>query len=287
VITEVAGIRCGHWTDADAQTGCTVVLFPEGTVASVEVRGGAPASRELDLLAPGRLVQRIDALLLTGGSAFGLAAADGVMGFCEEHGLGQPTTGGVVPIVPALALYDLAVGDATVRPAAAQGRAACLAATSGPVAVGAVGAGTGARVNKWRGADAARPGGVVTSALLAVNAFGDTDPDGTGLAAAADLLGAATGSRTLVANAQVNTASNTTIGLIVTNAALDKLGCLALAQSGHGALARAIVPSHTSVDGDALVAAATGDLDLAEAGADLDAVRVLAAAAVEAAVRSL
>jgi L-aminopeptidase/D-esterase-like protein len=152
-------------------------------------------------------------------------------------------------------------------------------------------------VNKWRGADAARPGGVVTatrragglvvSALLAVNAFGDIDPDGTGLAAAADLLGAATGSFALVAEAQVNTASNTTIGLIVTNAALDKLGCLALAQSGHGALARAIVPSHTSVDGDALVAAATGDLDLAEAGADLDAVRLLAAAAVEAAVRSL
>jgi L-aminopeptidase/D-esterase-like protein len=297
VITEVAGIRCGHWTDADAQTGCTVVLFPEGTVASAEVRGGAPASRELDLLAPGRLVQRIDALLLTGGSAFGLAAADGVMRFCEEHGLGHPTAGGVVPIVPALALYDLAVGDATVRPGAEQGHAACVAAISGPVEVGAVGAGTGARVNKWRGADGARPGGVVTatrragglvvSALLAVNAFGDIDADGNALAVAADLLGAATGSLALVTDATVNTGANTTIGLIVTNAALDKLGCLALAQAGHGALARAIVPSHTSVDGDALVAAATGDLDLAEAGADLDAVRLLAAAAVEAAVRSL
>jgi L-aminopeptidase/D-esterase-like protein len=297
VITEVSGVRCGHWTDADAQTGCTVVLFPEGTVASAEVRGGAPASRELDLLAPGRLVQRIDALLLTGGSAFGLAAADGVMRFCEEHGLGHPTAGGVVPIVPALALYDLAVGDATVRPGAEQGHAACVAAISGPVEVGAVGAGTGARVNKWRGADGARPGGVVTatrragglvvSALLAVNAFGDIDADGNALAVAADLLGAATGSLALVTDATVNTGANTTIGLIVTNAALDKLGCLALAQAGHGALARAIVPSHTSVDGDALVAAATGDLDLAEAGADLDAVRLLAAAAVEAAVRSL
>jgi L-aminopeptidase/D-esterase-like protein len=297
VITEVSGVRCGHWTDADAQTGCTVVLFPEGTVASAEVRGGAPASRELDLLAPGRLVQRIDALLLTGGSAFGLAAADGVMRFCEEHGLGHPTAGGVVPIVPALALYDLAVGDATVRPGAEQGHAACVAAISGPVEVGAVGAGTGARVNKWRGADGARPGGVVTatrragglvvSALLAVNAFGDIDADGNALAVAADLLGAATGSLALVTDATVNTGANTTIGLIVTNAALDKLGCLALAQAGHGALARAIVPSHTSVDGDALVAAATGDLDLAEAGADLDAVRLFAAAAVEAAVRSL
>ncbi len=297
MITEVAGVRCGHWTDADAQTGCTVVLFPEGTVASAEVRGGAPASRELDLLAPGRLVQRIDALLLTGGSAFGLAAADGVMRFCEERGLGHPTAGGVVPIVPALALYDLAVGDATVRPGAEQGHAACVAATSGPVAVGPVGAGTGARVNKWRGADGARPGGVVTatrragglvvSALLAVNAFGDVDPDGSALAAAADLLGAATGSLALVADSPVSTGANTTIGLVVTNAALDKLGCLALAQAGHGALSRAIVPSHTSVDGDALVAAATGDLDLADAGADLDAVRLLAAAAVEAAVRSL
>jgi L-aminopeptidase/D-esterase-like protein len=297
VITEVGGVCCGHWTDLDARTGCTVVLFPEGTVASAEVRGGAPASRELDALAPGRLVQRIDALVLTGGSAFGLAAADGVVRFCAEHGRGHPTTAGPVPIVPALGLFDLGVGDGTVRPGADEGYAACLEAGSGPVAVGAVGAGAGATIAKWLGPDAARSGGIVTatrragpivvSALLAVNAFGDVDVDGTALAAAADRLGASTDGLAVVADAPVSAASNTTIGTIVTNAALDKLGCLALAQAGHGALSRAIVPSHTAVDGDALVAAATGEVALDDAGADLDAVRLLGAAAVEAAVRSL
>jgi L-aminopeptidase/D-esterase-like protein len=297
VITEVAGVCCGHWTDLDARTGCTVVLFPEGTVASAEVRGGAPASRELDALAPGRLVQRIDALLLTGGSAFGLAAADGVVRFCAEHGRGHLTTAGPVPIVPALGLFDLGVGDGTVRPGADEGYAACLEAGSGPVAVGAVGAGAGATIAKWLGPDAARPGGIVTatrragpivvSALLAVNAFGDVDVDGTALAAAVDRLGASPDGLAVVADAPVSAASNTTIGTIVTNAALDKLGCLALAQAGHGALSRAIVPSHTAVDGDALVAAATGAVALDVVGADLDAVRLLGAAAVEAAVRSL
>src|SRR5689334_22923880 len=146
------------------------------------------------------------------------------MRFCEEHGRGHPTAGGVVPIVPALALYDLAVGDATVRPGPDEGRAACVAATSGRVEVGAVGAGTGARVNKWRGADAARPGGIVTatrragalvvSALLAVNAFGDIDPDGTRLAAAADALAAAPDRLALVADAPVTTGANTTVGVI-------------------------------------------------------------------------
>ena len=305
MITDVAGVRCGHWTDAVARTGCTAVLFPEGTVASAEVRGGAPASRELDLLAPDRLVQRLDALLLTGGSAFGLAAADGVVAHCEAHGLGHPTAVGPVPIVAALALFDLTVGDAAVRPGPAAGRAACEAASAGLVEVGPVGAGTGATVGKWRGAEGTRQGGIVTStrragrlvvaALLAVNAFGDIDPDGAGLAAAATELARRAAGFSVVGSAPITpgtgaaeaAGTNTTIGVLVTNARLDKLGCLALARAGHDGLARAVVPGHTQVDGDALVAAATAEASLAELDADLGTVRLLGAAAVEAAVRSL
>ena len=136
----MGGVRVGHWTDAAAQTGCTVVLFPDGTVASGEVRGGAPAEREMALLDPSRTVNRIDAVVLTGGSAYGLASADGVMRFCEERGMGFPTAGGVVPIVVALGLYDLAVGDGSVRPGPAEGYGACEAAAAGAVELGSVGA---------------------------------------------------------------------------------------------------------------------------------------------------
>ncbi|MBV9952636.1 MAG: P1 family peptidase, partial [Acidimicrobiia bacterium] len=138
MITDVEGIRAGHWTDEVARTGCTVVLLPDGTTGSAEVRGGAPASRELDALSPERIVSRVDAVLLTGGSAFGLAAADGVMRWCEEHGVGFPTPAGVVPIVPALGLYDLAVGDASVRPTADAGYEACASASAGAIALGPV-----------------------------------------------------------------------------------------------------------------------------------------------------
>jgi L-aminopeptidase/D-esterase-like protein len=282
VITAVPGVAVGHWTDIEARTGCTVVIVPEGTVASAEVRGGAPASRELDLLAPDRLVDRVDAVLLTGGSAFGLAAAEGVMAWLEEAGRGFPTPAGPVPIVPALALYDLGVGSAAVRPGPLHGRAACEAAGHGDVEHGQVGAGTGTTVGGWQGVDAARPGGIggasivvgdlVVGAIVAVNAHGSIDPDGT--ATARD--------ETLVWGTEPPPLGNTTIGVIATNARLDKTGCLVVAQGGHDGLARAIVPVHTRVDGDALVAAATGQVD-----APLDQVRVLAVAAVERAVRSL
>lgn len=282
MITDVAGIEVGHWSDAEARTGCTVVLVPEGTTASAEVRGGAPASRELDLLVPGRLVDRIDAVVLTGGSAFGLAAADGVMGWLEERGRGFATPAGPVPIVPTLALYDLAVGSSTVRPGPAEGRVACEAARPGAVAHGVVGAGTGATTGKWRGPDHVVPGGLggatvragdlVVGALVAVNAYGSIDADGTGLAGVEDAL-------PTVPPAPMG---NTTIGVIATNARLDKGGCLVVAQGGHDGLGRAIVPAHTRVDGDALVALATGAVD-----AVLDHVRLLAVAAVERAVRSL
>ena len=282
MITDVAGVEVGHWTDPVGRTGCTVVLLPEGTAASAEVRGGAPASRELDLLAPDRLVDHVDAVVLTGGSAFGLAAADGVMAWCEERGRGFPTSAGPVPIVPTLALYDLAVGSSSVRPGPAEGRAACRSAAAGAVPHGSVGAGCGATVGGWRGPGAVTAGGLggstvragdlVVAALIAVNAHGSIDVDGSGLDGIEDVDPG-------VAPAPF---ANTTIGVIATNARLDKLGCLVVAQGGHDGLARSIVPAHTRVDGDALVAAATGTVT-----AGVDEVRRLAVAAVERAVRSL
>ncbi len=194
MITDVPGVRVGHWSDETARTGCTVVLLPEGTVASAEVRGGAPASRELDLLAPHRSVQRLDAVVLSGGSAFGLAAPTGSCACSRPRASGSPPSAGVVPIVVGLSLFDLAVGDPRVRPGPAEGESACRSAHGGTVDLGLVGAGTGATVGKWRGAERARPGGlgsatvrdgeVVVAALLAVNATGDID-DGTATAPSA------------------------------------------------------------------------------------------------------
>jgi L-aminopeptidase/D-esterase-like protein len=278
MITDVPGVRVGHWTNTDARTGCTVVLFPPDTVASGEVRGGAPGTREFDLLSPERLVARIDAVLLAGGSAFGLAACDGVARWCEEHGIGFPTAAGPVPIVVGAVLFDLMQGSSAIRPDADAGYAACAAATDGVVPTGPVGAGTGATVSKWRGREFARPGGIgmaterdgdlVVAALVAVNAFGDLRPPaGERPPAVAIEPGAAF--------------ENTTIGVIATNANLDKVGCLLTAQSGHDGLARALEPAHATVDGDALVAASVGGVD-----APLDHVRVLAARAIESAVRA-
>jgi L-aminopeptidase/D-esterase-like protein len=277
VITDVAGIRVGHWTDPVAETGCTVVLFPEGTVASGEVRGGAPATREFALLDPQRMVTRLDALVLTGGSAFGLAAADGVMRHCEERGAGFVTPEGPVPIVVALALYDLGTGDASVRPGADQGYAACVAATAGPVETGRVGAGTGARVS---GPDfpARAPGGLVTAgarsgdlvvaALVAVNAAGQPGGD--------DALALR------LAELPARGLANTTIGVVATNARLDKLGCLLVAQGAHDGLARAVFPAHTRSDGDAFVTAATGEVE-----APVDVVRALSVHVVAQAIRTV
>ncbi|GIG71228.1 P1 family peptidase [Phytomonospora endophytica] len=276
------GFRVGHWTDAAARTGCTAILCPEGTVASAEVRGGAPASRELEVLDPQRTVSTVDAVLLTGGSAFGLAAADGVMRYCEEHRRGVPTPGGKVPIVPALALFDLAVGDPSVRPGPQEGYAACLDAEAGSLATGPIGAGTGASTGHWRGPDGMRPGAVgaaaftagnlVVAALVVVNAFGEIDTDGNGLmAAAADV-----GPQGIYPAPPF---TNTTIGFLATNARLDKIGCLILAQGAHDGLSRAIVPPHTRFDGDAFVAASAG-----EVAADVDTVRMLGAAAVQRAI---
>ena len=279
----IDGVKVGHWTEEKARTGCTAIEFPPGTVASYECRGGAPASRELIVLEPDKSVTSIDALLLTGGSAFGLAAADGVMRRMEELGRGVPTPAGAVPIVPALALFDLAVGDASVRPRPEHGYAAVTAATTDDPATGQVGAGTGAMVSHWRGPDGARPGGIRTAtrrlgdvvvwALVVVNAFGDIDDGSAPIdTAPVEALQQRFGfDRT-----------HTTIGLVATNATLDTIGCRIVAQGAHDGLARAITPPHTRFDGDALVAAATGQVE-----AHVDVVRLLALAAVTDAIRSL
>ena len=277
---EIPGVTVGHWTDLDAQTGCTVVRFPEGTVASGEIRGGAPATREFELLDPSRAVDRLDAVVLSGGSAFGLAAADGVVVALEAEGQGFPTAAGIVPIVVGMSLYDLGVGSSSVRPDAESGRTA-LGAASSDAAAGRVGAGTGATVGKWRGPEHARTAGLgvrvvrsghlVAAAIVVVNAAGDID-DGTTMAAiaAGELLWP-----------DRQQFGNTTIGVVVTNARLTKNDCLTVAQGAHDGLARAIVPPHMRSDGDGFVAAATGAME-----AGVDHVRLLAVAAVEQAIRA-
>ncbi len=309
----IGGIGVGHWNDTAARTGCTVVVLPEGTVASGEVRGGAPASREFALLDPGRTVSGVDAVVLSGGSAFGLSAADGVVAELEAAGRGFPTRFGRVPIVVGLSLYDLGVGDPAVRPGPDEGRLACreaLQSVGRPVAAGRIGAGCGATAGKWGGAPvdsglgvativepvraAGTVGGdvgaagpdvedpqVVVTALIAVNAFGFIDDGSLGDDPGRPRPPAFDGSDGDAAGSPEPT--NTTIGVIVTNARLSKADCHLLAQSGHDGLARSLLPAHTAVDGDALVAAATGEL-----GVDVDTIwlRALVQAAVVRAVRS-
>lgn len=277
MLTDVEGVRVGHWTDPVAETGCTVVLLPDGTVASGEVRGGAPGTRDFALLDPTRMVQHINAVTLGGGSAFGLAACDGVSRWCEEHDVGFETRFGRIPIVVGAIIFDLSVGDPKIRPTADSGYAAAAAATDGPFATGRVGAGTGATIGKIGTPDRKEPSGlgtaterdgdVVVSALMVVNAAGY-------------LRGPATTPATWI-TPELQPIENTTIGVVATNARLDKTGCFLAAQSGHHGLTRAIDPSHTAADGDAIVVCATGMVD-----AELERVRFMAAHAVEAAIRN-
>jgi L-aminopeptidase/D-esterase-like protein len=278
-LTAVPGLKVGHHTLAERPTGCTVILAEAGVLAAVDVRGGAPGTRETDLLDPSSTVQRVHAVVLSGGSAFGLDAASGVMRFLEERGIGFDVGIARVPIVPAAVLFDLAVGDKPhVRPTADSGYRAAQAASDGPVAEGNVGAGAGATVGKIAGlgrtmksglgsAALVRADGLVVAALVAVNAVGDVvDPatgtlvagarteDGRGFADARKLLRAA-GFRPLG-----RAAENTTIGAVATNAALDKAQARKMAQMAHAGCARAIVPSHTPLDGDTIFALATGGL---------------------------
>ena len=288
-ITDVPGIRVGHHTYPGAATGCTVVIADGGAVGGADVRGGAPGTVETDLLDPLNTVQRVNAVVLSGGSAYGLAARDGVVRHLEERGEGYPVGGGlVVPIVPGAIIFDLRVAGG-VRPGPDCGREAAAGASAGPVAEGSVGAGAGATVGKLRGMGSAMKGGVgtasitlpsglVVAAIVVVNALGDVIDPATGAVIAGvrgpddELLDA----RRLL-RGEVPTPSpgeNTTIGVVATNARLDKAQAGKVAQMAHDGLARAIAPVHTPADGDAIFALATGAL---EDGFDVGQVGALAA----------
>ena len=259
------GMLIGHAEHPSGHTGATVVLTPGGAVGGVAVRGGAPGTRETDLLRSGNRVDRVHGVLLTGGSAFGLAAADGVVRWLLERGSGWPTAAGPVPIVPAAVLYDLRPG-ALAWPDAATGYAACEAATSVWPAEGLVGAGRGTTVGKILGMDLSSPGGigaaqveldgVVVGAIMAVNALGHVVEPRTNQIVAgarhADGSWVDTVDQILLGPAAPPTSSNTTIGVIWTNAALDKQGCNRIAEVAHNGLARTIRPAHTQYDGDTL-----------------------------------
>jgi L-aminopeptidase/D-esterase-like protein len=291
------GVLIGHWTDLDGATGCTVVLAPGGAVASVDVRGGAPATRETDLLRPGNLVDRVHGIVLAGGSAFGLDAATGVVRWLEERKHGFPVRTGVVPIVPAAALIDLGIGRADVRPGAAAGNAACEAASADAPAEGCVGAGTGATVAKALGPDGMLKGGlgvatetlangVTVNALVAVNAWGEiVDPkDGRVIAGPRGDEGSFVSTVESLRQASPLspfTGENSTIGVVMTDAALSKEDCLRVATMAHTGLAPAIRPVHTPVDGDVIFALATGT---SAGAADVMQVGALAAVAAERAV---
>ena len=275
-ITAVPGIAAGHWTDADAATGCTVILCGDAAVGGVAVRGGSPGTRETDLLDPIRRVDRVHAILLSGGSAFGLAAAGGVQQWLEEQGIGFETPHGCVPIVPAAILYDLGVGRADVRPDAAAGYAACVGANDySPLPRGSVGAGTGATVAKALGrggivkggigsACCVLPNGISVGAAVAVNAWGGIHDhrDGSLIAGPRRADGTMSDSMSVILNGEYppndTTLTNTTIGVVATDAALDKMQANFIASSAHDGLAMAIRPCHTMGDGDTLFCVATG-----------------------------
>jgi L-aminopeptidase/D-esterase-like protein len=276
-LTVVPGLKVGHHTLTERPTGCTVVIAEKGATAGVDVRGSAPGTRDTDLLAPTASVDQVHGILLGGGSAFGLEAAGGVMRYLEERGIGFKFGGAVVPIVPAAILFDLGVGDPKIRPTAECGFQAAKAATEGPVAEGNVGAGAGATVGKMAGRGRAMKGGIgsaaitlpnglVVAALVAVNARGDIIDPSTGQVVAGmrteDGRGLADVRRQLKSGQLElplpEALQHTTIGVVATNARLTKTQATKIAQLAHDGLARAIVPAHTSADGDAIFALATG-----------------------------
>ena len=277
-LTAVEGVRVGHHTLAERPTGCTVVLTEGGVVGGVDVRGGAPGSREIALLDPVNTVAVVHGIVLSGGSAFGLDAASGVVRYLEERGIGYPTRLAPVPIVPAAILFDLSVGGAPeIRPTADCGYRAAMAASTGTVVEGSVGAGAGATIGKLRGSARAMKGGIgtasirletglVVAALVAVNAVGDVIDPATGAVVAGvrteDGLGLAD-ARRLLRSGEVTSrpVENTTIGVVATNAALTKSEATKIAQMAHDGYARAIVPVHTPGDGDTIFALGTGAWD--------------------------
>lgn len=296
-ITDVTGIEVGHHTDPRRPTGCTVVIARDGAVAGVDVRGAAPGTRETDLLDPSNLVQQVHAIMLAGGSAFGLEAATGAVRWLEEQGIGLDVGVGRIPLVPSAVLFDLTVGNMQIRPDAAAGYAACAAASRNPPPQGNVGAGAGAVVGKMFGlanamkagigSASVRVGAVTVGALIACNAVGDViSPDN-----AQPLAGARTDDGRALRDTQRSLLAgvaprpllagvNTTIGVIATDAAITKVQAHRLAVVGHDGLARSINPVHTMSDGDTLFALGTG---LAGEGPGM---LVLAAMAAEAVARA-
>lgn len=302
-ITDVAGVKVGHYTDHRRPTGCTVILVEEGAVAGVDVRGGAPGTRETDLLRPSHWVDTVHAVVLSGGSAFGLDAASGVMKYLEERGIGYQVGAVKVPIVPAAILFDLHLGDPRIRPTADSGYKACQAASAGAVAEGNVGAGAGATVGKLLGmkwamksglgtASLALADGVIVGALVAVNAIGDVRhphtgqiiagaraPDGKGFVNVIEKL------KKGVRLADLRAHEHTTIGVVATNIALTKAQATKVAEMAHDGLARTINPVHTMYDGDTLFALATGK---SRVEVDLNVVGAMAAEVVaEAVIRAV
>jgi L-aminopeptidase/D-esterase-like protein len=303
-ITDVEGLEVGHWTDLEAATGCTVILCRQGAVGGVDVRGSAPGTRETDPMRPMSLVQQAHAVLLTGGSAYGLDAAGGVMRWLEEQSIGFDVGVGVVPLVASAVLFDLTIGRSDLRPGPDAGYAACQSANDGPVDEGCVGAGTGATVGKLLGPPLATKSGLGTAArriagevtvgaLVAVNALGDVVDPSTGEVVA--------GPRDPAGQGFVNTMerlhgdlsqtmlgfpSSTTLAVVATDAVLTKEGANKMAQMAHDGLAQAIRPVHTMLDGDTVFALATGRRT--EVSVDVSAVGAVAASALaEAVVRAV
>ncbi len=273
-LTSVAGLKVGHYTLSDRPTGCTVILAEAGAAAGVDVRGAAPATRETDLLNPVNSVQQVHGVVLAGGSAFGLDSASGVLRYLEERRVGFAFGPARVPIVPAAALFDLQVGDPTIRPTAECGYLAAKSASDALVPEGSVGAGAGATLGKALGMSRAMKSGVGTAAittsdgltvaaLVVVNAFGDVIDPATGRVVAGvrteDGRGYADARRLLRSGAVRFDAGHTTLGVVATNAALTKTEATRVAQMAHDGFARAIAPSHTPVDGDVIFALATGE----------------------------
>ena len=298
-ITDVSGIKVGHFTDSRRPTGCTVILYENGAVAGVDVRGSAPGTRETDLLKPTNLVDKVNAIVLSGGSAFGLDTAGGVMRYLEEHNFGFQTAAGKVPIVPAAILYDLDIGGSGIRPNADAGYAACTNAKTGPVEEGSVGAGTGATVGKVGGGRRMKggigtssiklPNGLVVGAIVAVNCVGDViDPKTGKIVAGArttdgksflDIM------QTYRSFGQVaggaGPGENTTIGVVATNVRFNKTEMTKIAEMAHDGMARAINPAHTMTDGDTLFAMSTGT---STASGNVTVIGALAAEAVSEAI---
>ena len=275
-LTAIDGIKVGHFTLTTKSTGCTVILVEAGATAGVDVRGSAPATRETDLLEPTNVVEQAHAIVLSGGSAFGLDSASGVMRYLEEHKIGFPFGGAYVPIVPAAALFDLPIeGKFLIRPDATCGYEAAKVASNGPIAEGTVGAGAGATVGKFAGggkpmkggigtASITLPSGLIVAALVAVNAGGDiVDPDTGKVVAGARGEDGRTfiDARTVMRSGAMERprqGENTTLGVVATNAKLTKAQAKKMAEMAHDGYARAIVPAHTMGDGDTIFSLATG-----------------------------